>query len=83
MNAGENELKIAALSARLKARWSELLALSDGARDNRKPVELDQSKVGRLSRMDAMQDQAMAQESAPSLPIRMAEGFARRLSRSP
>jgi DnaK suppressor protein len=63
MNAGENELKIAALSARLKARWSELLALSDGARDNRKPVELDQSKVGRLSRMDAMQDQAMAQES--------------------
>ena len=26
-------------------------------------VELDQSKVGRLSRMDAMQAQAMAQES--------------------
>jgi DnaK suppressor protein len=25
-----------------------------------KPVELDQSKVGRLSRMDAMQQQAMA-----------------------
>jgi DnaK suppressor protein len=63
MNAGENELKIAALSARLNARWAELHALSDGARDSRKPVELDQSKVGRLSRMDAMQDQAMAQES--------------------
>lgn len=28
------------------------------------PVELDQSKVGRLSRMDAMQQQAMAQATA-------------------
>ena len=28
---------------------------------SRKPVELDQSSVGRLSRMDAMQNQAMAQ----------------------
>ncbi|MBT4489353.1 MAG: TraR/DksA family transcriptional regulator [Rhodospirillaceae bacterium] len=59
MNAGE----FSELSARLLARQAELRALSDGARDSRKPVELDQSKVGRLSRMDAMQDQAMAQES--------------------
>ncbi|MEO1019762.1 MAG: TraR/DksA family transcriptional regulator [Pseudomonadota bacterium] len=28
--------------------------------DSRKPVELDQSSIGRLSRMDAMQQQAMA-----------------------
>ena len=28
------------------------------------PVELDQAKVGRLSRMDAMQQQAMSQASA-------------------
>ncbi len=28
------------------------------------PIELDQTKVGRLSRMDAMQQQAMAQASA-------------------
>jgi len=28
------------------------------------PVELDQAKVGRLSRMDAMQQQAMAQATA-------------------
>ncbi len=28
------------------------------------PVELDQTKVGRLSRMDAMQQQAMAQATA-------------------
>jgi DnaK suppressor protein len=28
------------------------------------PIELDQTKVGRLSRMDAMQQQAMAQAAA-------------------
>jgi DnaK suppressor protein len=63
MHAGEKDGEFAGLSARLLARQAELRALSDGARDSRKPVELDQSKVGRLSRMDAMQDQAMAQES--------------------
>jgi len=63
MNAGDDDLEFTELSDRLEARRTELRALSDGARDSRKPVELDQSKVGRLSRMDAMQDQAMAQES--------------------
>ena len=37
----------------------ELRALSDGSRDSRAPVELDQQSVGRLSRMDAMQQQSM------------------------
>lgn len=32
------------------------------AADDASPVELDQTSVGRLSRMDAMQQQAMAQE---------------------
>jgi len=34
------------------------------SRDATRPVELDQTTVGRLSRMDAMQQQQMAQESA-------------------
>ena len=63
MTSGDKDSDHAALSERLLARRDELRALSDSARDARKPVELDQSKVGRLSRMDAMQDQAMAQES--------------------
>ncbi|MDA1098508.1 MAG: TraR/DksA C4-type zinc finger protein [Proteobacteria bacterium] len=63
MNAGEKDGEFAGLSERLAARQAELRALSDSAHESRKPVELDQSKVGRLSRMDAMQDQAMAQES--------------------
>jgi len=42
----------------LRADLEALSALSAGARD---PVALDQQSVGRLSRMDAMQQQAMNQ----------------------
>jgi DnaK suppressor protein len=44
----------------LEARKAELMALSAGSKDARKPVTLDQQSVGRLSRQDAMQQQAMA-----------------------
>lgn len=45
---------------RLMARKAELADLSDAASDARKPVELDQQSIGRLSRQDALQQQAMA-----------------------
>ncbi len=45
----------------LRARLAELEAASAATADERKPVELDQASVGRLSRMDAMQVQAMAE----------------------
>ena len=45
----------------LEARRAELTALSEVSAEGRKPVELDQQSVGRLSRMDAMQMQAMAE----------------------
>ena len=38
---------------------AELNRLRGQARDSRAPVELDQQSVGRLSRIDAMQQQAM------------------------
>lgn len=41
----------------------ELSELSGLAADSRKPVELDQTSVGRLSRMDALQGQAMQLET--------------------
>ena len=41
----------------------QLQELIDNVCDNARPVELDQTKVGRLSRMDAMQSQAMAKET--------------------
>lgn len=61
-----------ALSAPEMANFrSALLALLEDAQNHgsaqseaTKPVELDQQSVGRLSRMDAMQHQAMAQATA-------------------
>lgn len=43
---------------------AELLAAAEAGKESAAVVELDQTKVGRLSRMDAMQAQAMAQASA-------------------
>jgi len=46
----------------LHDRRKELNDLKDIAEESTSPVELDQTKVGRLSRMDALQTQAMSQE---------------------
>lgn len=46
--------------ARLIALKEELLNLSRTAAEDRKPVGLDQQSVGRLSRQDSLQVQAMA-----------------------
>ncbi|MCW9088990.1 MAG: TraR/DksA C4-type zinc finger protein [Gammaproteobacteria bacterium] len=46
----------------LLLRRDELLGLEQTGREAAGTVELDQSKVGRLSRMDALQAQAMSQE---------------------
>lgn len=45
---------------RLRATLDELDALDRSTETDRAPVELDQTSVGRLSRMDALQVQAMA-----------------------
>jgi DnaK suppressor protein len=47
----------------LKLR-AELQAIAELGNESAAVVELDQAKVGRLSRMDAMQAQAMAQASS-------------------
>ncbi|MHA7772781.1 TraR/DksA family transcriptional regulator [Roseibium sp. M-1] len=48
---------------KLLALKSELETLSEMSGEARATVELDQQSVGRLSRMDALQGQAMAQAS--------------------
>ncbi len=48
---------------RLETLRDELAALLKVGDDETAPVQLDQTSVGRLSRMDAMQRQAMAQET--------------------
>ena len=50
----------AAVRARLLDQRGALTAGSKNAADSRTPVQLDQTSVDRLSRMDAMQQQAMA-----------------------
>jgi RNA polymerase-binding transcription factor len=46
--------------SKLLAEQQALIEKNDEADSATKPVELDQQSVGRLSRMDAMQGQAMA-----------------------
>jgi len=46
----------------LEAMKAETIQISASTVDARAPVTLDQSMVGRLSRMDALQDQAMQLE---------------------
>ena len=58
-----NDAEIDQFRLRLLARRGELEETARASAAARKPVELDQSKVGRLSRMDAMQVQAMAVET--------------------
>ena len=60
---------------------SELQGLEETSKEATKPVELDQASVGRLSRMDAMQSQQMAQELARRRQQQLAriEGALRRI----
>lgn len=51
------------IEARLLERRKDILALIEGHGEDSKPVELDQTRVGRLSRMDSLQSQAMAKET--------------------
>lgn len=57
------QLDLSAFRDCLLARRRELLDLAASSADSRKPVELDQTRVGRLSRMDALQNQAMSLEA--------------------
>ena len=46
---------------KLIVKRDDLLVIQASHIEDRAPVELDQSKVGRLSRMDAIQGQAMSE----------------------
>lgn len=59
----DSGVDVQALKARLIEERRALLDVADTAKEAAEPVELDQTRVGRVSRMDAMQAQAMAKES--------------------
>ncbi len=56
-------IDIEAMRRELTRRRDALASLSALSAESRGAVELDQSRVGRLSRMDAMQQQEMAKAS--------------------
>lgn len=58
-------------AARIAAEIAELTAADAATAADRAPVELDQTGVGRLSRMDAMQQQAMATAQAARRAARL------------
>ena len=62
---------------------SELLSVAESANEAARPVELDQASVGRLSRMDAIQGQQMAQEAVRRREARLVriDGALRRIER--
>ena len=53
---------VATAKAALEALRDDLTEVDRASASARETVELDQTRVGRLSRMDALQGQAMAQE---------------------
>ena len=66
-----NDKERIAFKKRLLEMQLELTELRDSAKESAKTVELDQSSVGRLSRMDAMQSQAMAREGKRRMEIQL------------
>lgn len=60
-----DDIDLEFLKKRLEARRIEI---AQGRKPNT-PVELDQSRMGRLTRMDAMQQQAMTQAAARLLEM--------------
>lgn len=58
-----NPPDLAHFKAKLLSARDELRELLESRRDATATVELDQSRVGRLSRMDALQQQAMARNT--------------------
>lgn len=57
------KLQINKFKKRLTEMRTELDSISTISAESRKPVELDQTSIGRLSRMDALQGQAMQLET--------------------
>lgn len=55
----------------LLANREQLLALADTRRDAQSTVELDQTRTGRLSRMDALQGQAMARANQQRVEVQL------------
>jgi RNA polymerase-binding transcription factor len=61
--AHRTDIDLSRFRTLLERRRQELLEREIATREAREPVELDQQQLGRLSRIDALQNQAMAQDA--------------------
>lgn len=59
----KRKIDVKAFRKRLHGMREDIETLSHVTEEERQPVELDQTTVGRLSRMDALQNQAMQIEA--------------------
>lgn len=66
-----NDTGLARLKRRLLEEQERLRGLEETGREAARPVELDQTRVGRLSRMDALQGQAMSVEAGRRREIQL------------
>ena len=67
---GLTEAQIAELKRDLLSLIDEISAILEASRDGAKPVDLDQP-IGRLSRMDAIQQQKMVSANRRSMEVRL------------
>ncbi|KXS34175.1 MAG: DnaK suppressor protein [Idiomarina sp. T82-3] len=74
-------IQIQAFKKQLEELKQQLLESEEASKEDTKPVELDQQSVGRLSRMDAMQQQQMYQERARrrKVQVQKVDGALRRI----
>ena len=63
--------QIQSLRQDLREQVQELVQTIDASRRGSKPVKLDPSSVGRLTRMDAIQGQHMAKANLRNLELRL------------
>ncbi len=71
------------IRAEIESRIAAIQEASQNTADDRQPVELDQSSVGRLSRMDSLQIQAMAlaSEKRREMELQKLEAALRRIAK--
>ena len=76
-----DDTSIESIRQQLMRRQLQLRDLEEDSRQTSQPVELDQASVGRLSRIDSMQAQQMALETARRRKDELAriEGALRRI----
>jgi DnaK suppressor protein len=79
-----NEIELGQARKRLEALREDLLAKKDAAAESIAAVELDQARVGCLSRMNSMQQQAMAleQDRRRDIQLKRIEGAFQRIKKN-